>query len=178
MTIGDRYSHNITQGYYGLTRNQQLGRSPYTSANGNPGSTPDSYQQMMTMCPCPTSESRAGIHKRNWCPLYGITPPKENNVSITEKIQAERREARERKRVEAAYTRWDEFTAPWLNLGEDALAVWTYVDKSEDTPHTRAVVLEGDEWSVSGYNGVLKTEDFLGRMIQLKVSADDLELMT
>lgn len=91
-------------------------------------------------------------------------------MTTLEKVRAEREEARERQRIEALYTAWDDEDLDSLQNGQVMRFDWT----PKDVTYTYAVLRADDRWWATGHsaNG-LPTEDIIAWLIGKNVSPDD-----
>lgn len=94
-------------------------------------------------------------------------PPKEPEMSVAEKIAKERKDAKERERIETQYALYDELDLEASPNG----SVWS-VGFEE---HWGALVkMDEDTWSVTGGPHRANLEDVISWLIRQGVSAGDL----
>jgi len=95
---------------------------------------------------------------------------KERTMTTLEKVRAEREEARERARIEALYTAWDEADLDSINNKTVMRFEWT----PKDVEYTYAVLKADDRWWATGHsaNG-LPTEDIIAWLIGKDIGPDD-----
>ncbi len=95
-------------------------------------------------------------------------------MTTLEKIRAERKELRERERIERVYEEYDRLD---LDSSDDGtVLVFTWLPEP-DRPYCYAALRTNDKWYVTGRespNG-LETEDFVAWLIAKDIEPDDLE---
>ena len=115
-------------------------------------------------------------HTISMTPAWGIIEPERKGpkLSTLEKVRAERAEARERLRVEAAYREFDEADLDSSESGTVLRFSWS--PEGSERVYEYAALFTGGKWFVTGRespNG-LATEDFVAWLIGKDVGLDDL----
>lgn len=96
-------------------------------------------------------------------------------MSTLEKIRAERKEIRERERIERIYQGFDE--AHLDQWPDGTVLVFTWTPESTEKVYCYAALWTNERWYVTGRespNG-LETEDFVAWLVGKDVHADELE---
>jgi len=105
-----------------------------------------------------------------------LTPRKEPEMTTLQKVAAERHEARERERIEAAYADFDQADYDSLPVNTVLLFDVTY---QKDKTYTYAALHVNDAWYLTGSvcNGI-KTEDFYAWLIERRVTTADVRVVS
>lgn len=100
----------------------------------------------------------------------------EKKMTTLSKIQEERRDKRERAKIEAAYEAWDAALDGTRQV--DATDVFAFEDGKGDAFRTRVAVRNevGDKevWTVTGGPSEVSTEDLLAWLIQREITPGDI----
>lgn len=100
-----------------------------------------------------------------------------DHMTTLDKVRNERREARERRRIEAMYADYD---AVGLDQMEDGRVItFTWSPEHRDHPYTYAALYVARKWYVTGGqapNG-LATEDFVAWLIGKEITSNDLTFL-
>lgn len=115
-----------------------------------------------------------GVVGNIYNPLYVHEyPPKEPTMSTIDKIAAERKEAKEKARLEAAFAAWDELGIDdWVHTGTIARFAWTPKDKT----YIYAAVKTDIGWFVTGREATPRDTDGLIKfLVERDIEPDEVE---